>query len=131
MNVLLVHHPSDRDFATTLAKEMERRDFARVEQAAQADLALLLVGAAALRDGLGRAPREALEAGIAVLTVLSGDDTLPLRFPVARKHTPLANDVPAVMKHLNEHRKLLGQKQIESKQELFGYGVLLALLHRA
>ena len=130
MNVFLVHHASDRDFAATLTKEMERRDFARAETAQGADLALLLVGAAALKDGLGRAPREALETGIPVLTVLSGDEAMPVRFPIHRKHAPLANDVPAVMKHLVEHRKQLGAKQISSKQELFGYGVLLALLHR-
>ena len=130
MNVLLVHHASDRDFAATLTKEMMRRDFERVETAQGADLALVLVGAAALKDGLGRAPREALETGIPVLTVLSGDEAVPMRFPIHRKHAPLANDVPAVMKHLVEHRKQLGAKQISSKQELFGYGVLLALLHR-
>lgn len=130
MRVHLVHHADDRDFAATLGREMARRDFDVVPPEQAADVALVLASAAALRSGLGRAPRQALEAGLDVLTVLLGDDALPLRFPVARKHAPLANDVPAVMKHLAEYRRQLGAKQIDGKRELFGYGVLLALLHR-
>lgn len=131
MRVHLVHHADDRDFAATLAQEMARRDFDVVPPAEAADVVLLLVSAQALKGGLGRAPRQALEAGLDVLTVLVGDDTLPLRFPVARKHAPLAHDVPTVMKHLAEYRRQLGAKQIDGKRELFGYGVLLALLHRS
>lgn len=131
MRVFVVHHPGDQDFVETLVREMERRGFDRVARAAEADVALLLVSRAALQHGLGSAPREALEAGIDALPVLLGDDAVPLRFPVHRKHTPLAKDVATVMKHLVENRKQRGAHQVEGKRELFGYGVLLALVLRA
>jgi hypothetical protein len=131
MRTYVVHHPSDLDFVTTLLREMERREFTRVATPAEADVALLLVSRAALERGLGRAPREALAAGIAVLTLLLGDDAVPPAFPVHRKHTPLVKDVAGVLKQLVEHRKQRDAHQIEGKRELFAQGVLLALLHRS
>lgn len=130
MRVRLLNHRDDEAFASTLRTEMARRDFDVAPPPEPADVALVLATAAALREGLGRTVREALEAGLVVLTVLVGDDAVPMRFPVHRKHTPLANDVPGVMKHLVEHRKHLGAHQIDGKQAVFGYGLLLALLHR-
>lgn len=130
MRVYLVHHASDADFAATLVKEMERREFTRADAVGEADVALVLVSQLALARGLGRGPQEALEAGIAVLTVLWGDDALPPGFPVAKKHAPLAKDVAGVLKLLVEHREQRGAHQIEGKRELFGYGVLLALAQR-
>lgn len=130
MRIQLIHHDADADFAGTLARTMAQREFERVERAQDADLALLLVSRAALEDGLGQAPSDALAADLAVLPLLVGDDTVPLRFPVPRKHIPVARDVAAVMKHLAEHRKTLSAKQADSKQERFGQGLLLALLHR-
>lgn len=130
MRVQLVHHAADTAFAETLARTMATRDFACVPTPGEADLALLLISRAALEDGLGAAPRRALEAGIAVLPLLVGDDTVPLRFPVPRKHLPIARDVATILKHLTEHRKTLAAKQADSKQERLGQGLLLALLHR-
>jgi hypothetical protein len=131
VRVHLVHHRSDAEFAGTIARAMAAGGFERVEGAQGADLALLLVSRAALEEGLGTAPKKALEAGIPVLPLLVGDDTVPLRFPVPRKHIPIAHDVAAVLKHLTEHRKTLSAKQSDSKQERLGQGLLLALLHRA
>ncbi|MFM8979210.1 MAG: hypothetical protein ACKOSS_01915 [Planctomycetia bacterium] len=130
MRILLLSHASDADFVATLAKEMARRDFDCVSTPAEADLALLLASRAALEQGLGEGPRVALEAGLELLTVLLGDDAMPMRFPVHRKHTPLCKDVAGVMKVLVENRKQRGAKQIDGKAEVFGYGVLLGLLMR-
>ncbi|MFM8386268.1 MAG: hypothetical protein ACKOCB_05535 [Planctomycetia bacterium] len=130
MRILLIHHPSDASFVASLVPEMARRDFDRVEAPAAADLAVLLVSRAALEQGLGEAPRQALDAGLELLPLLLGEDVLPARFPVHRKHTPLCKDVAGVLKVLVENRKQRGAKQIDGKSEVFGYGVLLGLLAR-
>ena len=131
MRVYVIHHPSDADFAAGLAQRMVPRRFETRTEAEGSDLALLLVSKAAFRDGLGAAPAQALAAGLRVLTVVIGDDAVPLRFPVHAKHVPHATDVSEVMRILEDHRKVAGQKIADSKLELFGYGVLLALLGRA
>jgi hypothetical protein len=130
VRVLLLHHPSDQAFVASLLPELARGGFERVLAAPGADVALCLASRAALEDGLGGGPRQALEAGVPALTVLLGEDLLPAGFPVHRKHAPLAKDVAGVLRHLTEHRAQRGAHQIDGKRELFGYGVLLALLAR-
>jgi hypothetical protein len=130
MRIHLVHHADDADFAATLAREMASRSFERVDEARASDLALVLVSAAALRDGLGTAPKKALEAGVRVRTLLLGDDTIPLRFPVHLKHVDLVKDVATIVKLLVDQRKTLNAKIIDSKSDLFAYGLLLSLVHR-
>jgi len=131
MRVYFVHHASDAALAVQVTEAMERHELTRAETLPEADVALVLASRTALARGLGREPQEALAAGRTVLTVLWGDDALPPGFPVAKKHAPLAKDVAGVLKLLLEHRAQRGAHQIEGKRELFGYGVLLALVHRS
>ena len=131
MRVFLIHHPSDAEFAAGLSSRMAQHHFEVRTETDGSDLALLLVSKAAFRDGLGAAPHAALAAQLRVLPVVLGDDAVPLRFPVHAKHIPHASDAGEVMKILEDHRKLSGQKIADSKQELFGYGMLLALLGRS
>ena len=130
MRVLLIHHPSDAGFAADLVEAMGRHRFEARTEADGCDFALVLASKAALRDGLGEAPAKALAAGLRVVPVVLGDDALPPRFPVHAKHVPRAADVADLMRLLEDHRKVAPQKIADSKQELFGYGVLLALLSR-
>lgn len=129
MNLHLIHHDADTALATALAAEAARAGFARVDAPAEAGLVLVLVSRAALKDGLGRGPEQALAAGVPVLTVVVDDEALPPEFPVHPKHVPLARGVPALVELLTERSEALGARQIDSKRDLFGYGVLLALLH--
>ena len=131
MRVHLQHHEADAPLAATLAKGLTERGFVRAATPGEADVALLLVSRAALRDGLGTGPAEAVAAGIHVLPLLVGDDVLPPGFPVHRKHLPLPANAEAVVKHLDEERERGAARQIDSKRELFGLGLLLALLPRA
>ena len=130
MRVFLIHHPSDAGFAAGLTERMGQHHFEARTESAGSDLAVLLVSKAAFRDGLGEAPAEAMAAGLRVLPVVLGDDAVPLRFPVHSKHIAHATDTGEVIRILEDHRKVAGQKIADSKQELFGYGVLLALLGR-
>ena len=84
----------------------------------------------ALEKGLGPHPRKALEPGLRVRTVLLGEDAVPARFPVPRKHVDLAKDVAGVLRILGDWRKKMDAKIADSKSDLFGYGVLLGLLQR-
>jgi hypothetical protein len=131
MRVYLVYRKEDADFGETVARELAKKQMETAEDVRSADVAVLLVSRDALERGLGDHPRRILEAGIEVLTLLLGDDAVPMRFPVARKHLNLVKDVAGVLKALNEHRKGAGRQKVDSKSDLFGYGVLLSLLHRA
>jgi hypothetical protein len=130
VNIHLVHHAADITLVAALAEAAAKVGFARVDTPAAAGLALVLVSRAALQEGLGRGPAEVLAAGVPVLTVLVDEDPLPPDFPIHRKHAPIARDVPALVALLTDRREDLGARQIDSKRDLFGYGVLLALLHR-
>ena len=131
MRVFLVYHPADADFAAGLSTRMAQHRFETRTEPEGSDLAVLLVSKAAFKDGLGAAPAQAMAAGLRVLPVVLGDDAVPLRFPVHAKHIPHANETGEVVRILEDHRKVAGQKIADSKQELFGYGVLLALLGRS
>jgi hypothetical protein len=130
MRVYLVYRKEDADFGETLAREMAKKQFEAVEDPKVADLALLLVSRGALERGLGDHARRAMEQGLRTLTVLLGDDAVPMRFPVPRKHVDLVKDVAGVLKILADYRKNMSAKIIDSKSDLFGYGVLLGLVHR-
>jgi len=131
MRVHFVHHAAE----TALAAELERLAAAhRIERwptAEGSDVALVLASTAAMRDGLGAAPRTALASGIAVLTVLVYDDAVPLRFPAARKHLPMIKDPAGALRLLEDHRRNAAAKIADGKRELFGLGVLAALLARS
>jgi hypothetical protein len=130
LRVHVVHHPEDADFVAGLARVLAPHRFEVRETPDGADLALVLVSRAALRDGLGDAPARALEAGLATLPVVLGADVVPLRFPVPPKHVPHVVDGGGVLRLLEDHRKVASRKIADGKRELFGYGLLLALLGR-
>ena len=98
---------------------------------ADADLAVVLMSTSALRDGLGDGPERVRAAQVRVLPVLWGRGMLPDRFPVHRKHVMGARVASDLVKLLTDERKRFGRKIIESKKDLFGYGLFLSLLHRA
>jgi hypothetical protein len=131
MRIYLVYRKEDADFGDTVAREVAKKQYEVVEDPAKADVALFLVSRTALESGLAGHPKRALEHGLATLTVLLGDDTVPLRFPVHRKHIDVVKDVSGVLKVLAQWKKGLSAKIADSKSDLFGYGVLLSLLHRA
>src|SRR5439155_13699817 len=119
MLVHFVNHETDADFVGEVVRLMAAH---RMEQHAMpvgSDVALILASAAALRDGLGDRPIEALRAGVPVLTAVLGDDVVPLRFPVARKHLPLVNDPASALRLLEDHRKNASSKIADGKRELF------------
>lgn len=130
MRVLVLHHASDAALAAAVARELTTHGFERAGSVGGAEAALLLVSRAALRDGMGSGPADAIAAGIDVLPVLVDPDLLPPGFPVHRKHVPLASDVEGLVQHLLAHRERGDARQIDSKRDLFGLGVLLALLAR-
>jgi hypothetical protein len=130
MRVALLHHPADAALAASVVREMTPHGFSRAGAVAEAEVALVLVSGAALRDGLGGGLRAALAAGLPVLPLLVEAELVPPELPVHRKHVPLAGDAQTVVRHLLEHRERGEARQIESKRALFGQGVLLALLHR-
>ena len=130
MRVHFVHHPADRPFAAEVERIMASHRIERWPTADGSDVALVLASAAAMRDGLGDAPRAALAAAIPVLTGLVHDDAVPLRFPAARKHLPLVKDAASVLRLLEDHRRHAAAKIADGKRELFGLGVLAALLAR-
>jgi hypothetical protein len=131
VRVHVVHHASDADFVAGLAGVLGPHRFALHATPEGADVALVLVSRAALRDGLGDGPARALRAGLATLPVVLGGDVVPMRFPVPAKHVAHATEVGEVVRLLEDHRKNAGRKIAEGKRELFGYGLLLALLGRA
>lgn len=131
MRVFFVHHADDEGFVAEVARLMAAHRFERWPTAAGSDLALVLASAPALRDGLGGAPSAALSAAIPVLTCLLYDDAVPLRFPVPRKHLPLVKEPATTLRLLEDHRKHRNAQIIDGKRELFGHGVLAALLARA
>jgi hypothetical protein len=131
MKVHVVHHETDADFVAGLARVLGPHRFDLHPTPEGADVALVLVSRAALRDGLADRPERALRAGLATLPVVLGGDVVPLRFPVPAKHVPHATEVTEVVRLLEDHRKNAGRKIADGKRELFGYGLLLALLGRA
>src|SRR5687767_3597977 len=112
MRVQIQHHEADALLAATLASGLEERGFVRAATPGEADVALLLVSRAALRDGLGTGPGEAVAAEVQVLPLLVGDDVLPPGFPVHKKHLPLPASVEAVVKHLDRERERGDARQI-------------------
>jgi hypothetical protein len=130
MRTYLVYRKEDADFGETVARELLKKQWEVVEDPAAADVAVLLVSRDALAKGLGAHPRRAMEAGLKILTLLLGDDAVPMRFPVHRKHVALVKDVAGVLKALGEHRRNMGAQRVDSKSDLFGYGLLLSLVHR-
>ena len=131
MHIYFVNHADDDDAVAETTKTMEPRGFERVEDAADADLAVLLVSGPALRDGLGDVPSALQHTGVRVLPVLWGKGMLPDRFPVHRKHMHGARVPMDLVKLLVDERKRFGRKIIDSKKDLFGYGLYLGLVHRA
>lgn len=131
MRVHFVHHPDDRAFAAEVERLMAAHRLERWPTPDGSDVALVLASRAALRDGLGDAPGLALRAGIPILTVLVHDDAVPLRFPAARKHLPQVSDPAGALRLLEDHRRNAAAKIADGKRELFGLGVLAALLARA
>jgi hypothetical protein len=131
MRVHFVHHPDDRAFAAEVERLMAAHRIERWPTAEGSDVALVLASRAALRDGLGDAPQTALRAAIPILTVLLHDDAVPLRFPAARKHLPQVSDPAGALRLLEDHRRNAAAKIADGKRELFGLGVLAALLARA
>ena len=130
MKVHVLHHAADAALAKALVRELQASGFVGVASVREADVAVLLVSRTALRDGLGSGPADAIAAGIDVLPLLVDPDPLPPGFPVSRKHAPLASDAQAALRHLRERRERGDARQIDSKRDLFGLGVLLALLPR-
>lgn len=131
MRVHFVHHAAEQAFAAEVERLAAAHRIERWPTPEGSDVVLVLASAAALRDGLGDAPRAALGSGVAVLTVLVYDDAVPLRFPAARKHLPLVKDPAGALRLLEDHRRNAAAKIADGKRELFGLGVLAALLARA
>lgn len=131
MRVHFVHHPDD----AALVAEVERLGRGHRLEAwptpEGSDVALVVGSRAALRDGLGGRPAAALAAGVDVLTVLVGEAALPARFPAARKHVPWVADAASALRLLEDHRRNAAARIADGKRELFGFGVLAALLARA
>jgi hypothetical protein len=127
MRITLLHHASDAGMAGRVRAELTEQGYELVAAPGEAEVVLLLVSRAALRDGLGTGPAEAVAAGIHVLPLLVGGDALPPGFPVHKKHAPLAGNVEAIVAHVVAHREAGEARQIDSKRDLFGLGVLLAL----
>jgi hypothetical protein len=131
VRITLLHHASDAGLAGKVRAELTEQGYELVAAPGDAELAVVLVSRAALRDGLGTGPAEAVAAGVHVLPLLVGGDVLPPDFPVHKKHAPLAGNVEAIVAHVVAHREAGDARQIDSKRDLFGLGVLLALLQRA
>jgi hypothetical protein len=131
VRVHVVHHPDDADFVSSLPAVLSPHRIEPWPTPEGSDVALVLVSRSALREGLGDGPARALRAGIAALPVLLGADLVPLRFPVPAKHLAHVRDGPGVLRLLEDHRRLASRKIADGKRELFGYGLLLALLHRS
>jgi hypothetical protein len=130
VRVHVVHHAEDAGFVASLVPVLATHRFEIRESPEGSDVALVLVSRAALRDGLGDRPAHALRAGVATLPVLLGGDVVPMRFPVPAKHVAHVDDAAGVLRLLEDHRKLASRKIADGKRELFGYGLLLSLLHR-
>jgi hypothetical protein len=130
VRVHVVHHPADAGFVSSLPEVLTPHRIEIRPTAEGSDLALVLVSSAALRDGLGDGPARALKAGIDTMPVLLGTDVVPLRFPVPAKHLPHVESAAGVLRLLEEHRKVASRKTLDGKRDLFGYGLLLALLGR-
>jgi hypothetical protein len=131
VRIHVVHHPEDAGFVGTLAAFLTPHRFELHPTPEGSDVALILVSKAALRDGLGEGPGAAMRAGVAALPAILGGDVVPMRFPVPSKHVAHVDDGAAVLRLLEDHRKNASRKIADGKRELFGYGLLLALLHRA
>jgi hypothetical protein len=130
MRVRFLHHAADARFVAEVERVMAAHRFEPAGTLAAADVVVVLASRPALREGLGTAPAEALASGVTVVTVLLGEDALPDRFPAPHKHVPLVRDVASALRLLEDHRRTAAAKIAEGKRELFGYGVLLALLDR-
>jgi hypothetical protein len=131
MRVHLVAAPSDAAFVAELVRIMAPHRFEAWPTVDGADVVLLLLSREALRDGLGRTPADAIAAEICLLPVLLGEEVAPRRFPAHAKHMPWARDVSGALRLLEDHRKNASQKIADGKRELFGHGLVLALLARA
>lgn len=130
MRVHFVHHAGDRPFVAELERVMAAHRFEPHGTLAGSDVVVVLASRTALKEGLGAAPAQALAAGVTIVTTLLGEDALPDRFPVPHKHVPLVRDVASALRLLEDHRRTASAKIAEGKRELFGYGLLLALLAR-
>jgi hypothetical protein len=130
MLVHFVNHLADSPFVLEVERLMAAHQMHRHGTAEGSDVAVILASAAAMRDGLGDGPALALASGVALLPVVVGDGVVPHRYPAARKHIPLVTDPPTTLRLLEDHRKNAASKIAEGKRELFGYGILLALLAR-
>ena len=130
MRIHFVHHAADLAFVAALTAPLGTHHMEPWPTPDGSDLVVVLASRAALRDGLGDAPSKPLHAGAAVLPVLLGDDLIPLCFPVPSKHLPRVTDAGTLLRVLEDHRKTAGSKIADSKSDVFGYGLLLALLAR-
>jgi hypothetical protein len=128
VRIHLVHHAVDAPFVAELTRVMLPHQFEPWPSVDGADVVVCLLSTAALRDGVGRAPAQAIEAEIAILPMLVGDVALPRRFPAHAKHMPLARDAGQALRLLEDHRKNAAQKIADGKRELFGFGLILGLL---
>lgn len=128
MRLHLASHAADAPFVAALVPVMTKHHFESWPTVVGSDAVVCLLSKAALRDGVGGAPAEAIAAQIAVLPMLLGDEPAPRRFPAHAKHMPLARDVSAAIRLLEDHRKNAAQKIADGKRELFGFGLLLGLL---
>jgi hypothetical protein len=128
VRVHLVSHPADAPFVAELTRVMATHKFEAWPSLEGCDVAAILLSKAALCDGLGQTPAEALAAEIAVLPMVLGAEPAPRRFPAHAKHMPLARDVSGALRLLEDHRKNAATKIADGKRELFGFGLLLGLL---
>jgi|GEM_PF-2940888 len=131
MRVHLAHHAADAAFVAELTRVMTPHRFEAWPTVDGADAVVLVLSRTALREGLGAAPAAAVAAEVATLPMLLGDDLAPPRFPAHNKHMPVVRDGSGALRILEDHRKGAGQKIADGKRELFGFGLLLALLARA
>lgn len=128
MRIHLAHHAADAAFAAELTRVMGPHQFDVWPTVAGSDAVVCLLSHPALRDGVGKAPAEAIDAEIAILPMLVGEAPVPRRFPAHAKHMPLARDAGQALRLLEDHRKNAAHKIADGKRELFGFGLVLALL---
>jgi hypothetical protein len=130
MRVRLLHHADASALARAVAGELARQGLVAAPADEPADVALVLIDRGALADGLGPALRHALEQGVPLVPVLLGADLVPQELAIAKKHLPLAADAATAVKHVLERRAEGMAGRLEGKKELFGLGLLAALLGR-
>jgi hypothetical protein len=130
MRVCFARHARDEAFVQSVVDLMSAHRMERHATPDGSDVVVLVASASALYEGLGDEPERALESGVPLLPVVLGEALVPRRFPAARKHVPLVSDAASMLRLLEDHRKNASAKIADGKRELFGYGLLLAMLAR-